>query len=139
MIRSIAVSAGKILLFLGLWALGISASVLTVVAIAGKNFYADMGWRIAVELGGTVAAFLALVIVAIFVDRRGFSTLGFPLRKSISGLAGGTLIGVVIFCVPMAILMAQGYAHLAPDFSQLTPTLLGLRCCSSSSTSSIRN
>ncbi len=126
MFRKIGISAGKILLFFGIWAAGIAAATLGVVHFGGPKFIENMGGRITVEAGGMVAAFAALFIVAIFVDKRAVATLGFPARGAIADLMGGTLLGAAIFAVPVGALVAMGYAHYAPDFSHFSTQALGL-------------
>lgn len=124
--RQIAGSVGRILLFLGIWMALLAGATLSVVALGGPNFYQNMGWRIAVETGAMLGTLAAFLVMALAVDKRGAGTLGFPLRGALSGLIGGTLIGAAIFCLPLAILSAQGYIHYAPDFSQFSPLALGL-------------
>lgn len=126
MIRKIGISAGKILLFFGLWAAGIAATTLSVVHFGGPKFFENTGWRFAVEAGGMVAAFAALFIVAIFVDRRPVSTLGFPAHGAVTDLTRGALIGAAIFALPVGALAVMGYAHYAPDFSHFSMPALGL-------------
>lgn len=126
MIRSIATSAGRIGLFLAIWTALLAAATLTVVHFGGKNFYADMRWRIAAEAGALAAVSIAFLVMALGFDRRGVETLGFPARGALTGLIGGTAIGAAIFCVPLAILASQGYVHYAPDFSQFAWGALGL-------------
>lgn len=115
-LRRISVSAGKALLFLGLWAGAISLSTLAAVQIGGSNFYRSIGWRIAVETGGALGGAIALLIVALMVEKRGASTLGFAPRRGPGDIAAGIVIGAIIFCLPLAILFALGFAHPAPDF-----------------------
>ena len=126
MFHKIAVSAGKILLFYGIWAAGIATVTLSVVHFGGPKFFDKMGWRIAIEAGGMVAAFAALFIVAVFVDKRSITTLGLPARGAITGLIKGTLLGAAIFALPIGILAAMGYIHYAPDFSNFSMTALSL-------------
>jgi hypothetical protein len=116
--RDIGISAGKILLFFGLWGAGLAAATLTVVHLGGPKFFDNIGWRIAAETGGMVAAFAALFIVAIFVDKRSAATLGFPARGAFMGLIKGTLVGAAIFGLPVGILAAMGYLHYQPDFAK---------------------
>ena len=126
MIRKIGISAGKILLFFGLWGAGIAVATLSVVHFGGPKFFENIGWRIVVEAGGMVAAFAALFIVAIFIDKRAVWTLGFPAQGAIADLTRGMLIGAAIFCLPIGALAAMGYAHYAPDFSHFSVQALSL-------------
>jgi len=120
MLRRIAISTGKSLAFLGLWGALLTVATLSVVHLGGKNFYRDMGWRTALEGLAMLAALGALLVMALAVDKRGTATLGFPPRRALAGLIGGTLIGAAIFAVPLAILSAQGYIHVAPDLTHFS-------------------
>ena len=126
LLRDIGISAAKILLFFALWGAGLAASTLTVVHLGGPRFFGNIEWRIAAEAGGTIAAFAALFIVAIFVDRRSAATLGFPTRGAVTGIVQGTLLGVAIFALPIGILAAMGYIHYAPDFAHFSMQALAL-------------
>ena len=126
MFRDIGISAAKILLFFGLWGAGLAAATLTVVHFGGPKFFDNIGWRIAAETGGAIAAFVALFIVARFVDKRSAATLGFPAGGAVTGIVLGTLLGVAIFALPVGILMAMGYIHYLPDFAHFSMQALGL-------------
>ncbi|MBI1214053.1 MAG: CPBP family intramembrane metalloprotease [Alphaproteobacteria bacterium] len=122
--RKLLISTGKILLFYGIWAGLLTASTLTVVHLGGSDFYKNLEWRTLVEAGAMLAVFIAFVFMALAVDRRGVGTLGLSLSALPDGLIGGTLIGAGIFCVPLAILLAQGYLHYAPNLATFSwPTL----------------
>jgi len=126
MLRRIAISAGKILAFLGLWGALLTAATLTVVHLGGKDFYRDMVWRTTLEALAMLAALGALLVMALAVDKRGVATLGFSARGALTTLIGGTLIGAAIFAVPLAILWAQGFIAFAPDLAHFTPGALGI-------------
>jgi membrane protease YdiL (CAAX protease family) len=126
MFRKIAISAGRILAFLALWAALLSAATFAVVQLGGPNFYQDMGWRTALEGLAMLATLVAFLVMALAVDRRGVGTLGFPPDRAFAGLIGGTLIGAAIFAVPLAILSAQGYIAVTPDFAHFTPGALAI-------------
>jgi len=118
--RAMAVSAGRILLFLALSLSGLSIAVLTVVHFGGQNWFADTRLRIAAEAGGALSGFITLCLLARFVDRRGWDTIGFNLSAAPIGLGGGTLLGAAIFGVPLALLMAMNYAHFTPQYARFT-------------------
>lgn len=122
--RAIVVSAGKIALFVALCLGGLTATILAVVHFGGANWFADMRLRALAEAGGVLSGFVALVLLARLVDKRGWDTIGFRLSAAPAGLVGGTLIGIAIFCLPLAILLAMGDAHFAPDYSRVTPTAM---------------
>ena len=134
MFRDSGISAAKILLFFGLWGAGPAAATLTVVHFGGPKFFDNIGWRIAVETGGAIAAFVALFIVARFVDKRSAATLGFPAGGAVTAIVQGTLLGVAIFALPVGILMAMGYIHYLPDSAHFSSRRSALRCFWSLST-----
>jgi hypothetical protein len=124
--RGIAVSVGKVALFLLIWAILLAGATLGIVALGGPNFFQNMGWRIALESGAMLAVLAAFLIMALAVDRRGAGTLGLPARGALGGITGGTAIGVAIFCVPLCILALLGDIYYAPDFSHFSYSALGL-------------
>jgi uncharacterized protein len=126
MLRKIGISAGKIVLFLLLWALLIAAGTLSVVHFGGEGFFKNMAWRVTAEALAMLAALVALLVMALLVDRRGTRTLGFPASGAATGLLGGALIGCAIFAVPVGILGALGHIQFAPDFTQFSWSALGL-------------
>jgi membrane protease YdiL (CAAX protease family) len=123
--RRVLISILKILAFFAIWAAGLTAVTLGVVQVAGPDFYKNLPWRTAVEAGGLLAVLIALLVMALLVDKRPASTLGLPPRRALPGILMGTIVGVVLFCIPIGILTAMGYAHYAPDFSQFDPAVLG--------------
>jgi membrane protease YdiL (CAAX protease family) len=122
--RRVLISVLKILGFFAIWAAGLTAVTLTVVHFGGPDFYKDLSLRFAVEAGAMLAALVALIVMARVVDVRPASTLGFNPSRAFPGLVAGTGIGVFLFCIPVAILMAMGYAHYAPDFAAFDPAIL---------------
>jgi uncharacterized protein len=125
-VRAVIISILKIAAFFAIWAGGIAAAIFAVVFVAGDQADEHVRWKFAAEVGGLIAVLVALLIMGLIVDRRPFATLGLPARGIFSGLIGGTLIGAIIFCLPIGILMALGYATYEPDFSAFDPTLLAL-------------
>ncbi len=124
--RELLISIGKILLFYAIWAGLIAASTISLVHLGGDEWFKHLEWRTLVEAGGMLAAFVALIVVALGVDKRDIGTLGFRLGAMPFGLIGGTLIGAGIFCIPLAILMAQGYVRYAPDLATFSWATLGM-------------
>ena len=117
-------SAGKILLFLALWAGGTAASLFLALQIGGEGWFEDLRARYVLEVGGALGAFLALVFMAFAIDRRGWGTLGLRLSAAPAGLIAGTLIGALILLVPIFILYAIGAAHYTPELSKFSGTAL---------------
>lgn len=122
--RKIAVSTGKILLFLAIWAALLAAVTVTAVNVGGEFWYDKLGWRYFAEVGGAGAILCAFLVMAFFVDKRGPSTLGFPLAAGPSDLVFGTMIGGLIFLVPLGVLLAMGAAKVDVDLSQFDGTAL---------------
>lgn len=123
--RTILISIAKIVGFFAIWAAGIGATIWAAVTYGGEHWDRDIAWKFAVEAGGLAAVVIALLIVALAVDRRPASTLGLPPRRAIGGIVTGTIIGVLLFAVSVGMLVAMGYARYAPDFTTFDPTLLG--------------
>ncbi|MEX0645618.1 MAG: type II CAAX endopeptidase family protein [Parvularculaceae bacterium] len=129
--RQILISTGKILLFLALWAGLTSASLYAALQVGGEAWFEDLRARYVFEVGAALGAFLALMIMAFLIDKRGWGTLGLRLSAAPMGLILGALIGAIIFAIPLLILMAMGAAQFAPDFGRFTSTALfaGLGLC----------
>jgi len=125
MFRKIAVSAGKILLFFGLWGAGIGGAIFAVVQFAGPHWFDSIWWRMAVEAGGAAAGLVALVLIARRIDKRGFDTIGLPPARAARDLLAGTVLGIVIFATPLIILVIGGGAQFAPDYSRFSTAALG--------------
>ncbi len=124
--KKVAISALKCVSFLLVWALLMAAVTMPAIFIGGENWPADLGWRFFVEAGGAVAILVALVFMALVVDKRGLGTIGFsPLVGAAPGLLGGTL-GAAIFLLPVGILVALGAARFAPNWSAFSAEALGL-------------
>jgi hypothetical protein len=126
MVRNIAVSAGKILLFFGLWGAGIAGALLAVLQFAGPHWFGSIWWRIAVEAGGATASLVALVLIARLIDRRGLDTIGLPPARAVRDLLAGTILGVTIFSIPLIILIMTGAAQFVPDYSRFSGATLGV-------------
>lgn len=124
--RGVLISVAKILGFFGVWAVLIAIVVMSAVTIGGVGWFHNVGWRLFVEIGGTIATLGAFVFMARVVDKRGWSTLGFRADSSIIGLLSGAVLGAVIFVVPLGVLVVLGYARYAPDFGGFNATALWL-------------
>lgn len=122
--RRLAVSIGKILLFLALWAGLIAAITMTAVQRGGEGWFADLRWRYLMEAGGAAGVFVALLVMAFLIDKRGWNTIGLPLWRAPAGLIAGALIGALIFMIPLAILTAMGAASYSPDLSSFSANAL---------------
>ena len=85
--------------------------------LGGADWFKDPKLRIRLECALAAAALIALVFMAILVDRRALKTLGLNRGKALSGLIVGTLIGGAILLVPIAILSVGGYAQVQPYLS----------------------
>jgi len=96
------------------------------VNIAGPDWFSDMRWRVAAETGGAAAGLLALIVMARFVDKRGLDTIGLPPSGALRDLVDGTILGIVIFAVPIVILLALGMARFDPDYSKFSGTALAM-------------
>lgn len=108
--RAVLISIGKILAFLGLWALLLGGVVMVAVQGGGEDWFDDARWRLWTEIGGAVAIFVALCVMALMVDKRGWRTLGLPLDGALVGLPVGAMLGALIFAVPLGVLTAMGAA-----------------------------
>ena len=123
--RGIGISILKILVFFGIWAGLVAGVTFGMIGLAGADFSKNVNWQALLEAGALAAVLIALLVMALGVDRRPVSTLGLPARRAIPEMILGTVIGVVIFCASMGILAGMGYAHYAPDFSRFDPAMLG--------------
>jgi membrane protease YdiL (CAAX protease family) len=124
--RGIFNSIGKILGFLGLWALLLGGVTMAAVIVGGEHWFADVGWRLWLEAGGAAAALIALAVMALWADKRGLGTIGLKLDASLLGLPLGVLLGAAIFAAPLGMLAALGAARFVPDWSSFTFEALGL-------------
>jgi hypothetical protein len=115
----------KIAGFFAIWAVGLTIVIMALVQLGGDAIDKNPSWKLAAEAGGVVAVVIALLVMALLVDKRPFSTLGLPFFGAAHGLIFGTIIGIVIFCVPLALLIVLGYATYAPAFSGFDPMLFG--------------
>jgi len=122
--RRVLISTGKILAFFALWAACVAGAIWIAIQLYGAKFDATVEGRAGSEALLLLAVAIPLLIMALGVDRRPISTLGFPARGAFSGLVFGTVAGIAIFAASVGILMAMGYAHYAPDFSQFDPAIL---------------
>lgn len=124
--RGLLVSSAKCLGFLGIWTLVLAIVVMTAVGLGGESWFADIGWRFWVEVGGAVAALAALAFMALVVDKRGLATLGFPADARVAGLLVGAGMGAAIFAVPLGLLLALGAARIDPDLGGFSAAALAL-------------
>jgi membrane protease YdiL (CAAX protease family) len=128
--RKIGVSTLKILAFIGLWSALTAGVVMTIVALGGRDFYAKIPYRVALEGALCAATILSLVILARFLDRRPLSSIGFSSARLID-LLQGALLGAAIFWAPLGILIALGAARFNADIGGFSaPAMaLGLFVC----------
>lgn len=124
--KKAAISALKCLAFLGVWALLLSAVVMPPILIGGENWPSDRGWRFFVEIGGAAATLVALVFMALVIDKRGLSTIGFSPAAAPLGIIIGALLGAAIFALPLGVLVALGAGRVAPDWTGFTSEAVGL-------------
>lgn len=128
--RAVLISIGKILAFLGLWALLLGGVVMVAVQGGGEDWFAITQWRLWMEIGGAVAIFIALCIMAFMVDKRGWRTLGLSFDASLVGLPLGVFLGALIFAAPVAVLSAMGAAtYLGFDGFEFGALGLALTLC----------
>jgi len=128
--RKVGVSVVKILGFLGLWALLTAAVVMSAVAVGGEGFYGIRHIRLSVEIGLFFAVLIPLLVMALWVDKRGPETLGFNPGR-LPDLLIGTIVGGLILAAPIAVLAAMGDARYAPDLGAFSAQALafGLVAC----------
>jgi membrane protease YdiL (CAAX protease family) len=124
--RRALIPVAKILGFLGVWALLLTPVVMAAVLIGGEGWFANIGWRLWVEIGGAIAVLAALAFMAFVIDKRGAGTIGFPADASMLGLLWGALLGAALFALPLLVLTAIGAARWAPDLADFTGPALGL-------------
>lgn len=123
--KKIGTSVLKISGFVLLWAMLIGGVTMSVVSVGGDAWYESPSIRLAMEIGGALATFVAFATMAFLVDRRGWRTLGFnPTR--IGDVALGAVLGAVIFMTPIALLSAMGAARYAPDLTNFSFAALGV-------------
>jgi|GEM_PF-5084293 len=123
--KKIGVSVLKILGFLGLWTALTAAAILSAVAFGGEDFYDIPEMRIGVEIALTFAVLIPLIVMALFVDKRPLTTIGFGPPRLVD-LLTGTLIGALIFAVPLGVLVAIGAAKVEPDLASFAAGALAL-------------
>lgn len=128
--RGVLTSLGKVLAFLGVWAVLISIVVMTAIFGGGRDWFASTVWRLGVEIGGTIAVLAALVFMAFVVDKRGAETLGFSAAR-LWDLLLGAVIGALLLAPPLVVLFAAGAMRYAPELAGFTPhaLALGLTLC----------
>ena len=115
----------RVAAFLALWAGFTSGIVLAALAIGGPDFHADLMLRAAVEAGGAIAATLALLIMAVAVERRAWHTVGLRLSRAVTDLPLGALVGVGIFLIPIASMSALGFVKPAASWASFSWPVLG--------------
>jgi membrane protease YdiL (CAAX protease family) len=98
---------------------------MSAVALIGEDFFAIAQARFAVEIGLFFAVLIPLIVMALFVDKRGPETLGFAPAR-LPDLAIGALAGAAILMAPIGVLMAMGQARYAPDVGAFSAAALGL-------------
>ena len=123
--KKIGVSVLKILGFLGLWTALTAAVILSAVAFSGEDFYDIPEMRIGVEVALTFAVLIPLIVMALFADKRPLTTIGFGSPRLVD-LLSGTLIGALIFAVPLGVLVAIGAATIEPDLASFAAGALAL-------------
>lgn len=97
-----------------------------VVLLGGDNWFADIRYRFALEVGGALCVLIALIIMARLVERRGWTTLGFRLSAAPVGLIGGAAFGALLFMAPIGILLVLGMARFDLNLSGFTAQAVGI-------------
>lgn len=123
--RNIGVSILKIVCFILLWAALTTGVIMSAIAFSGEGFYAIREVRIGVEIGGTFAVVIPLILMAKFIDKRPLTTIGFGPPRLVDLLIG-TIIGAAIFAVPIGVLVAIGAATIAPNLESFAGAALTL-------------
>lgn len=123
--RGVGVSVLKIFAFLGLWMALTAVVVLGAVAVGGEGFYAIREVRLSTEIALCFAVLIPLVVMARFVDKRAWGTLGFQTQRLVD-LLTGTLLGAGIFALPLGVLLAIGAARYEPDLAMFAADALAL-------------
>jgi membrane protease YdiL (CAAX protease family) len=128
--RAMLISTGKILAFLGLWALLTGAVIMAAVALGGEGFYGIRHVRLTVEIALFFAVLIPLIVMALLVDKRGPETLGLGAAR-LPDLLVGAVVGALILMAPIGVLLAMGAAHYAPDVGAFSAQALafGLIAC----------
>ena len=122
--RKAGISTLKILGFLGLWALLTIGATLAAVWLGGREFYEKVPFRVGLEVALTCAVLAALIAMALLVDKRPVSTLGFSGR--LYDLLSGAIIGAAIFCAPLGVLVVMGVGRFDPDLGGFTAQALAI-------------
>jgi membrane protease YdiL (CAAX protease family) len=120
------IAIAKIAGFLGLWALLLTAVVMSAVAIGGEDWFSSIGWRAFVEVGGAAGVFIALAIMALGVDKRSLASMGFTPDLRVTHVLGGAVLGGLILMASIGLLIAMGAARWAPDLGQFSGQALAL-------------
>lgn len=123
--KKIGISILKVVGFILLWATLIGGITVSMVSIGGQAWYESPPLRLAMEIGGALATFASLIVMAFFVDRRGWRTLGFSPGR-IGDVVPGVALGAAIFMAPIALLTAVGAARYAPDLASFSFAALGI-------------
>jgi membrane protease YdiL (CAAX protease family) len=129
MLRNIGVAAGKIGVYLVIWACLTAVVIWAAVSTGGANFYDKVEYRIGVEIALTAATVLPLVLLGLFLDRRSTASLGFSSR--LPDLLSGAIIGAFILSIPIGVLLAMAAAQYRPDLAGFSTQglALGLIVC----------
>ena len=124
--RGVLISIAKILGFLALWAALLSAVVMTPVLLVGPDWFADVRWRLFVEIGGAIGVLIALAVMGLLVDRRAVASLGFPADGRVADVLFGAALGAAILMAPIGILVVLGAARWAPDLAGFSGQALAI-------------
>lgn len=129
MLRNIGVAAGKIVLYLIIWACLTGVVIWAAVSTGGQNFYDKVEYRVGVEIALTAATLAPLVLLGVLLDRRRIASLG--LSSHFHNLLSGAVIGAFILCIPIGILLATAAAQYRPDLAGFSAQglALGLVVC----------
>src|SRR5438105_3113276 len=99
LIKRIALTAGKIILFLIVW----GALYAPFVMIGGS--------RVTIELAGALTILLAAWILTRWIDRRDFVSIGFDVSNAGRDLAVGLVLGVAMMSLVVLALWSFGFAQ----------------------------
>lgn len=111
--------------FLLIWALLTALATASVVGLGGRDFYFITPYRVALEALLTISVLIALVAMALWVDKRRLSSIGFASAR-LPDLLAGAVLGAAIFIVPLALLFAFGLARFEPDLGRFEAQALAI-------------
>jgi uncharacterized protein len=102
LIKRLALTAGKICLFLIVW-----GALYAPFVVGG-------GSRVTIEIAGAVTVLLAAWIFTRWIDKRPFVSIGFEIRNAGRDLVAGLVLGLAMMSLVVLALWSFGFAEREP-------------------------